>query len=69
MQMSFLRLWFSSVLVFFLLYDFDRSLCFHIRAVAQKQRQMFVKLKKVSFSENEFYHANEFSEVLPFQMF
>ena len=60
---------FSSVLVFFLLHAFDRSLCLNIRAVAQKQRQMLVKLKKVSFSQNEIYHANEFSEVLLFKCF
>ena len=40
MQLSFLSLCFSGVLVFSVLYYCDRSLCFNARAVAQKKWQM-----------------------------
>ena len=40
---------FSGVLVFSETQDFNRSLCFTLQAVAQKQRQMLVKLKKDIF--------------------
>ena len=63
MQMSFLRCCFSSVLVFSKTHDFNRSPCFNVQAVAQKQRQMLEELKKI-ISRNEIYHANELSEVL-----
>ena len=36
MQLSFLRLWVSIVLVFFVLHDFDIILCVNVRMVAQK---------------------------------
>ena len=50
--------------MFFLLHDFDKSIWLNIRAVAQKQRQVLVQLKKVSLAQNEIYHANKFSGVL-----
>ena len=40
---------FSGVLVFSETHAFNRSLCFTLQAVAQKQRQMLVKLKKDIF--------------------
>ena len=55
---------FSNVLVFSKTHDLNRSPCFNVQAVAPMQREMFDELKKISFSRNEIYHANELSEVL-----
>ena len=70
MQPSFLRLRFSSFLVFSELHDFNRSLGFNARAVARKQRQVLQKLKKSIYfftSQTEICHATEFSEVAIFK--
>ena len=69
MQLSFLSLCFSGVLVFSVLYYCDRSLCFNARAVAQKKMANARLAEEVSlfFSQNEIFHANEFSEVLLFK--
>ena len=67
MQPSFLRLGVSGYPVFSELHDFNRSLCFSARAVVRKQRQVLEKLEKVRFSQNESYHANEFSELVIFK--
>ena len=65
----FLRFWFSSLLVFVLLHDFDRTICFNIRVVVHKQREILGKLKHFSVSQNKIYHTTEFSEVLLFRCF
>ena len=57
----------SSVLVFSETHDYNRSPCLNVRSVAQIQRQIPEKLKNVSFSSNEMYHATEFSEVVIFK--
>ena len=67
MQPSFLRLRFSSFLVFSELHSFNISLFFNTRVVARKQRQVLEKLENFSFSQNGSYHANEFSEVVVFK--
>ena len=67
MQPSFLRFPFSSFLVFSELHDFNISLFFNTRVVARKQRQVLEKHEKIIFSQNESYHANEFSEVVIFK--
>ena len=46
---------------------FEISLCFYTRVVARKQRQVLANLENFSFSKNESYHANGFSEVLIFK--
>ena len=69
MQMSFLKCFFSSGSVFSKTHDFNRSPCFNVQTFAQKQLQMLEELKKFSFSRNEIYHANEFSEVLLLKVF
>ena len=60
MQLRFLRLWFSSVLVFSVLYYCDKSPCFNTRAVAQNQWQMLEKLEKLGFSQNEIMSFRRF---------
>ena len=67
MQPSFLRFWFSSYPVFSEFHGFNRILCSNARAVAQKQRQVLEKLNKVTFSQNEIYHATKFSELVLFR--
>ena len=43
---------------------------FNTRVVAQKQWQIFEKLREVIFFfQNEIYHANGFSEVVSFRVF
>ena len=42
---------------------------FNTRVVAQKQWQILEKAGEVSFSQNEIYHANVFSEVVSFRVF
>ena len=54
MQLSFLRLWFPSALVFSVLYHCDRSLCFNARAVAQKQWQMLENWRSHGFLKMRF---------------
>ena len=49
---------------------FNRSLCCRVQAVAQKQQQMLTKLKngeEQHFSQNQIYHATEFSELVIFK--
>ena len=48
-------------------HDFNRSLCLNARAAVRKQRQVLEKLKKVTFSQDEIYHATEFSEIVIFK--
>ena len=59
MQMSFLRLCSSSVVVFSETQDFNKRLCFTLQAVAQKQWQLLEKLKKVSFLKIRFIMQSE----------
>ena len=58
MQLRFLILWFSSVLVFSVLYYWNKNPCFNAQAVAQKQLKMLENWK-ISFFQNEIYYANE----------
>ena len=48
-QPCFLRLWFSSYLMFSELHEFNRSLSFKTRSVARKQCQVLEKLKKLKY--------------------
>jgi len=53
MQLRFLILWFSSVLVFSVLYYWNKNPCFNAQAVAQKQLKMLENWK-ISFSKMRF---------------